>query len=157
MKKEILYFDMDGVLVDYSSGITQISPEAQNEYQGRLFEVPGVFSLMKPLDGGIDAFETLSKVYDAYILSTPPWGNPSAWAYKYDWVQNYIGESAYKRLVLSRRKDLSRGDYLIDDRTANGAGQFKGGNILLWHKKVSNLEKCFKLSAVTLAQFTVLG
>ena len=68
MKKEILYFDMDGVLVDYSSGITQISPEAQKEYQGRLFEVPGVFSLMKPLDGGIDAFETLSKVYDAYIF-----------------------------------------------------------------------------------------
>ena len=135
MKKEILYFDMDGVLVDYSSGITQISPEAQKEYQGRLFEVPGVFSLMKPLDGGIDAFETLSKVYDAYILSTPPWGNPSAWTDKYNWVQNYIGESAHKRLILSHRKDLSRGDYLIDDRTANGAGKFKGEHIHFGTKK----------------------
>ena len=35
MKKKILYFDMDGVLVDYSSGIMQISPEAQKEYQER--------------------------------------------------------------------------------------------------------------------------
>ena len=129
MKKEILYFDMDGVLVDYSSGITQISPEAQKEYQGRLFEVPGVFSLMKPLDGGIDAFETLSKVYDAYILSTPPWGNPSAWTDKNEWVKKYIGPIARKRLILSHNKDLNRGDYLIDDRTANGAGEFHGEHI----------------------------
>ena len=59
---------MDGVLVDYPSGIAKVSPEAQREYKGRLYEVPGVFSPMKPLDGGIDAFETLSKVYRLYSL-----------------------------------------------------------------------------------------
>ena len=49
MKKKILYFDMDGVHVDYPSGIDQLSQETQKEHEGRLFAVPGVFSLMKLL------------------------------------------------------------------------------------------------------------
>ena len=43
MKKKILYFDMDGVLVDYPSGLAQLSPETLKEYEGRLYAVPGVF------------------------------------------------------------------------------------------------------------------
>ena len=31
-----------------------------------------------------------------------------------------------KRLILTHRKDLLIGDYLIDDRLKNGAGEFKG-------------------------------
>ena len=30
---------------------------------------------------------------------------------------------------MSHNKNLNIGDYLIDDRTANGAGQFKGEHI----------------------------
>ena len=56
MKKKILYFDMDGVLVDYPSGRAQLSQETQKEYEGRLYAVPGVFSLMKPLEGALDGF-----------------------------------------------------------------------------------------------------
>ena len=87
MAKKILYFDMDGVLVDYPSGLAQLSPETLKQYEGRLHEVPGVFSLMKPIDGALDAFEKLAKVYDAYILSTPPWDNTSAWSDKHQWVK----------------------------------------------------------------------
>ncbi|MDR2556874.1 MAG: hypothetical protein LBC49_04090, partial [Bacteroidales bacterium] len=32
----------------------------------------------------------------------------------------------YKRLIISHHKNLNRGDYLIDDRTRNGAGEFEG-------------------------------
>ena len=126
MKKKILYFDMDNVLVDFPSGIAQLNPDTQKEYEGRLDEVPGIFALMTPLDGAIDAFETLSKVYDSYLLSTAPWENPSAWSDKNEWVKKYLGQSAQKRLILSHHKNLNRGDYLIDDRTANGAGEFQG-------------------------------
>ena len=65
-----VFSDMDGVLVDHPSGIAQLSQETQKEYEGRLYAVPGVFSLMKPLEGALDAFETLSKVYDIYIHFT---------------------------------------------------------------------------------------
>ena len=64
MTKKILYFDMDGVLVDYPSGLAQLSPETLKEYEGRLYAVPGVFSLMKSLDSAIDAFNKLFKICD---------------------------------------------------------------------------------------------
>ena len=64
-----------------------------------------------------------------YILSTAPWDNPSAWTDKLLWVQKYMGQAAYKRLILSHRKNLNLGDYLIDDRVHNGAGEFTGEHI----------------------------
>ena len=117
---------MDNVLVDFLSGISKLSQEVINEYESNLDEVPNFFSLMEPLEGAIDSFKILSQRYDAYILSTAPWGNSSAWSDKVKWVQKYLGESAYKRLILTHHKNLNHGDYLIDDRTKNGAGEFKG-------------------------------
>ena len=126
MAKKILYVDMDNVLVDFQSGISKLSKEVINEYDSNLDEVPNIFSLMEPLEGAIDSFKILSQKYDTYILSTAPWKNSSAWTDKVKWVQKYLGESAYKRLILTHHKNLNHGDYLIDDRTKNGAGEFKG-------------------------------
>ena len=126
MAKKILYIDMDNVLVDFPSGISKLSQEVINEYESNLDEVPNIFSLMEPLEGAIDSFKILSQRYDTYILSTAPWKNSSAWSDKVKWVKKYLGESAYKRLILTHHKNLNHGDYLIDDRTKNGAGEFKG-------------------------------
>ena len=128
--KRILYVDMDNVLVDFASGIEKIPEHLKVEYQGRLDEVPGIFSLMKPLSGAISSFEMLSSQYDTYILSTAPWENASAWSDKNLWVKNYLGEIAYKRLILTHHKNLNFGDFLIDDRKANGADLFKGKHII---------------------------
>ena len=140
MNPKILYFDMDNVLVDFPSGIAQLTPDTQKEYEGRLDEVPGIFALMTPLEGAIDAFETLSKKYDSYILSTAPWENSSAWKDKNEWVKKYLGKSAHKRLILSHHKNLNKGDYLIDDRTANGAGEFEGEHIQFGSDKFPDWE-----------------
>ena len=126
MAKKILYIDMDNVLVDFQPGISKLSKEVIKEYESNLDEVPNIFSLMEPLEGAIDSFKILSQRYDTYILSTAPWKNSSAWTDKVKWVQKYLGESAYKRLILTHHKNLNHGDYLIDDRTKNGAGEFKG-------------------------------
>ena len=126
MAKKILYVDMDNVLVDFQSGISKLSKEVINEYESNLDEVPNIFSLMEPLEGAIDSFKILSQRYDTYILSTAPWENSSAWSDKVKWVKKYLGENAYKRLILTHHKNLNHGDYLIDDRTKNGAGEFKG-------------------------------
>ena len=127
--KKILYVDMDNVLVDFSSGISKISIELQSKYQDRLDEVPGIFSLMDPLKGAIESYKKLSQKFDTYILSTAPWKNSSGWSDKNEWVKKYLGDVAYKRLILSHHKNLNYGDYLIDDRLANGANLFKGEHI----------------------------
>ena len=128
-KEKILYFDMDNVLVDFPSAFPKVSPKLLAEFEGRVDEIPNIFSLMEPLHGAIEAFQVLSEKFDSYLLSTAPWENSSAWSDKNEWVKKYLGDAAYKRLILSHNKQLNIGDYLIDDRTANGAGQFTGEHI----------------------------
>ncbi len=127
MKSKIVYVDMDGVLVDFKSGIEQLSAEVQKEYEGRLDEVPHIFSLMHPMPKAIESYKLLTEKFDTYILSTAPWGNSTAWHDKIVWVKKYLGKEAYKRLILSHNKHLNAGDYLIDDRHAhNGSDKFTG-------------------------------
>jgi len=126
INKKVLYLDMDNVLVDFESGIKQLDITTQQQYEGRLDEVPGIFSLMTPFNGAIEAYNELSQLFDTYILSTAPWENPSAWSDKLIWVNQYLGKPAHKKLILSHNKHLNNGDYLVDDRTKNGADRFQG-------------------------------
>jgi 5'(3')-deoxyribonucleotidase len=136
--KKILYIDMDNVLVDFPSAFEYLDEDTLKKYEGRLDEVPGIFALMKPVDGAVEAFKKLSQKYDTYILSTSPWNNPTAWSDKLEWVKKYLGDVAYKRLILTHHKNLNKGDYLIDDRTKNGAGEFEGELILFGGDKFPN-------------------
>ena len=124
MKKRV-YVDMDGVLVDYESGFDG-TPDELHGYDN----TPNVFNKMLPLPGALEAFRTLAKKFDVYVLSTAPWNNPSAWTDKANWIKKYLGDVAYKRLILTHNKALCIGDYLIDDRTANGAGEFTGLSLI---------------------------
>ena len=95
--KKIIYIDMDNVLVDFKTGIDQLDNDTLIEYEGRLDEVPNIFSLMNSYNNAIESVEKLSEKYDLY-----------------------------KRLIISHHKNLNAGDYLIDDRPNNGAKDFKG-------------------------------
>ncbi len=110
--KKIVYVDMDGVLVDYKRNKDGSKPDT--------------FINFKPVAGAVSAFAKLCKKYDVYILSTAPWSTPQAWMDKRLWVDKYLGKDAYKRLILTHHKNLCQGDYLIDDRTANGVDKFNG-------------------------------
>ena len=128
--KKILYIDLDNTLVDFQSGIDRLEPDVFAKHEKDLDEAPGIFALMAPLPDALEAYRELAQHFDTYILSTAPWHNASAWHDKVLWVQQHLGLSsetaAYKRLILSHHKNLNRGDYLIDDRSANGAGGFEG-------------------------------
>ena len=56
----------------------------------------------------------------------------------------YLGDAAKKRVNVSHNKNLMIGDYLIDDRTANGAGEFKGELIQFGTEKYPNWKEVLK-------------
>jgi len=127
--RKILYVDMDNVLVDFQTGIAKLDETTLKAFEDRYDEVPGIFGMMEPMNGAINAYERLASNFDTYILSTSPWGNDTAASDKVRWVKKYLGEVAYKRLILSHHKHLNKGDYIIDDRTKNGVENFEGEHI----------------------------
>lgn len=133
-RKPIIHIDMDGVLVDFTSALTKVSPEMLEKFAGEYDNIPGVFALMDPMPGALEAVDRLKEKYDLYILSSSPWENPTALADKLAWVKKYFGGDGrenifFRKVIFSSVKHLSRGDILIDDRTANGAGDFSGRHV----------------------------
>ena len=124
-----LYIDMDNVLVDFGSGIDQLCEKTKAEFHERYDEVPGIFATMKPFPEALESYRLLCRHFDTYILSSTPWNNPGAAADKIGWVRRYLGDVAEKRLILSHHKNLCAGDFLVDDRTKNGAENFCGKHI----------------------------
>jgi len=125
-----LHIDLDNTLVDFAARLPGIDPAILERYQDAYDEIPGIFALTPPVPGAIEAYRELATPFDTYILSTAPWRNLSAWQHKVEWVQLHLGVNpgtpAYKRLILSHHKQLNRGDFLVDDRSNNGAAEFEG-------------------------------
>ena len=80
------------------------------------------------MPGAVEAYEKLNEHFNVYILSTGPWSNPHSLCEKVEWVKEHL-PSAYKNIIFSHRKDLNRGEYLIDDSERNGAKEFAGIHI----------------------------
>ena len=132
--KKILYIDMDGVIVDFESGVNKLSEIDKINFIDRYDEIPKIFKSMEPMPYAIEAIKQLSKYYNIFVLSTAPWDNPSAWSDKIRWIKKYFGNSEnnilYKKLILTHHKNLNNGNILIDDRTKNGADKFLGELII---------------------------
>lgn len=120
-RKKILYFDLDGVMADYDKAKEGKTEEQRAE--------PGFFENLEPIDGAVEAFKQLSQYYDCHFLTTAPWSNTNAGSEKRIWVEKHLGEYAFKKLTTTHHKGLLKGDYLIDDRIANGVEDFEGEHI----------------------------
>ena len=56
---KILYIDIDNVVVDFPSGIDRLTEAERMAFDGRLDEVPHIFSKMDPIKGAVDTFHEL--------------------------------------------------------------------------------------------------
>jgi len=142
-QRKILYVDMDGVIADFDGMIKTYCPELEtsdqySNYEERSDKVdeimeanPRSFLKIKPIEHSIDLVKKLSEYYEVLFLSTPMWNIPESYMDKRLWLKLHFGDWANKRLVLTHRKDLNIGDYLIDDRLRNGAAEFTGKHIHL--------------------------
>jgi len=131
MTKKIIYIDMDGVLVNFNKSIEDFFikyPYLKERYKDNPDHIQGLFRNCKPIDGAIEAVKKLheSGKYELFIATSAPWGNPMSAMDKRFWIEDHFGNLFHKRMFVTHRKDLLLGDYLIDDRTKNGAGEFSG-------------------------------
>jgi 5'(3')-deoxyribonucleotidase len=143
--KKIVYIDLDGVMVDLvEHAIERHGPNAIHNLSELCDEDKELFENPKPISGALDAFILLLEHFDVYFLSTAPWENTESLGSKRRWIEKHLGKLAYKKLILSHRKDLLIGDYLIDDRSNNGAKDFKGEWIHFGQQKFENWDKVLK-------------
>ena len=135
--KKILYIDMDGVVANFAKAIKVEIPNwdlISAEEKGALTDevcgsIPNFFLNLEPIAGAIETINKLAPHYETYFLSAAMWNVPQSYTEKRLWIEKYFGESFRKRLILTHRKDLNLGHYLIDDRTSHGAGKFKGEHL----------------------------
>jgi len=143
-KKKIIFIDMDGVIVDFVKGMRKHPGYIEGMEDPD--ELPGVFDNLEPIENAIESVNLLleNSRFDVYIASAAPWNNVGALPAKRLWIEKYFGEKFKKRLILTHQKQLLIGDYLIDDRKKNGAGEFRGEHIHFGKNGFENWEKVTK-------------
>lgn len=139
--KKTLYVDLDGVCANFKHKMVEKFPHTEHifyeeeTYENNLiiedcmFIEPRFFHDLQPIEGSIESVKRLMEFYDIYFLSTPFWDVPESFMDKRHWLEQHFGDMCYKRLILTHRKDLNIGNYLIDDRLANGSENFTGEHI----------------------------
>ena len=125
---KLLYIDLHGVIADFESAINVHPLRYETPYDKDPDTIPGLIRNLAPIKDAVVSVKKLleSDKYEVYILSTAPWNNPSAWIDKRLWLEEQFGDKINRKLTLTHRKDLVKGDILIDDRPNNGAKDFEG-------------------------------
>lgn len=83
----------------------------------------------QPLPSMAKAFRFLLGFYDIYLVASAPTNDPAHATQMQEWAFENIGVAAYNRLILTNRKDLLYGDYLIDGLDTNGSRDFMSTRI----------------------------
>jgi 5'-nucleotidase len=151
--KRILYIDMDGVVANFEKAIKQSIPHWDTlsaEEKGELTDevcgnTPNFFLNLEPIDGAIETINKLATAFDTYFLSAAMWNVPDSYTEKRLWIEKHFGNSFRKRLILTHRKDLNWGHFLIDDRTSHGAGNFRGQHIMFGSEEFPDWQSIEKL------------
>jgi len=112
-----IFFDMDGVLVDFERLMRE-----SGLIGGELKGMRGAYLAMHPIEGALDGIRHIMSIAGMYggevwLATKPPTGIPWAYADKVSWVLEHLPELR-RRIILTHDKGLlgGPGDYLIDDR-----------------------------------------
>tara|TARA_R110001632_G_scaffold71624_1_gene166045 strand:- start:887 stop:1426 length:540 start_codon:yes stop_codon:yes gene_type:complete len=125
-QKLTIYIDMDGVLANFQEAADKLKEKLPMELGSIKPDEVLDFSTFTPMPGAIDAVAALIDMgHDVFIATTPPWNNPDAWGQKRNWVEKHLPQLK-RKMFLTHRKDLLKGDVLIDDTTYRGQPEFEG-------------------------------
>ena len=117
---KIVFIDLDGVLVDFNSGLGY-PPDCINECGQPWYSDPkemyekGFFENLNTLPLAIESVSKLLSEYNVEVhIASKPVPNGYCASEKYLWVAKYL-PALLKRTHLLQEKGLLLGDYLIDD------------------------------------------
>ena len=80
----------------------------------------------QPRPSVLKAYRMLIEHYEVILIDALPTNHPEQAARLQEWVFENLGVAAWNRLMLTNRKDLLIGDYLIDATDTGGAADFMG-------------------------------
>lgn len=137
----IILVDMDGPITDFEGGflrswrrmfpyrpfveleqrrsvyVVDDYPEHHRKDAKCMYQEPGFYNTLLPVDGAIDAlWWMLQRGHQPFICTAPSLSNPTCMPDKYAWVRRWLGKDFVDRIIITRDKTTSRGDFLIDDR-----------------------------------------
>lgn len=142
----IIYIDMDHTFCDFDSHKKVWHKFATTETEQKYpWSMRGFFESIPPMPGAMEFWENWVDVHDLYFLTRPSLLNRHSYTEKANWVHKYLGQEALEKLILSPRKDLLRGDILIDDYGGNGQNLFKGEWWQFGSEDYPNWKECNKI------------
>lgn len=134
---KIVHIDLDNTIMDYRKAhklSLQYNP-GQPYPQSQV----GFFYNLVPFDYAMYSVIELMKKYDVYFLTAPSVKNPLCYTEKRLSIEKWFGLEACNKLIISPRKDLVIGDYLIDDQSdSHGQSDFVGEFIHYGSEKFPN-------------------
>ncbi len=137
---KLILIDQDGVLADFEQGVNlayqakfgsplpPLSHGRQNFYLAddypkykealrQIYTTQGFFENLPPIDGAIDALQTLLNAgKDVRICTAPISEYRHCVAEKFAWVEKHLGSEWTQRIILTKDKTWVRGDVIIDDK-----------------------------------------
>ena len=150
MKRKIVFFDMDNVLVDFESAlyadkIKNLVPKYESVVDGvkrtNYDDIPEIFSYSKPVEGAVEALKAISQKFEVFIISHASWANPVSWSNKLEWVKKYfdsdnVNGTFYKRLVLAQDRDVTTmtDSYLVEGVPYHSDSHRSGSNVIYLNK-----------------------
>lgn len=69
---------------------------------------------MEPYGSAVKAFNALTRKYAPYVLVSNAYNQPERLPALLTWVERRLGVAAWDRVLVSNKKDMILGDYLID-------------------------------------------
>jgi len=137
-RRKRVFVNMDNVLAD------SLSEEDKQDYEMHKMIIDRIDDIPK----AINAISELQKYFDLYLLITDSCNNSSVLSDKVKWITHNLGSMLKEHIIITCRKDLCKGDYLIDGQENKGASDFEGEWIRLgsecypdWHTVVLYLYK----------------
>lgn len=161
MKVEKIYFDMDGVLVDFNKGVYDLTDydgildKDQKQSDGiwnYIKNVPNFYFKLEPFDDMLELFKVLWQKYGSKCeiltgLPRPERGIETAGQDKVLWVKKYMGEDIKVNLVMREEKQnfcKNKGCILIDDLPKNVNEWTKKGGVGILHDDAKSTKIALK-------------